>query len=892
MTFFGFLYNSIIGSLKLIFEIVYTIGSFATQNEGLGIVFLSFVLNILLLPLYKKAEEIQKKENDIQNEMKPDIDFLKKSFKGNEQFYVSQTYYRQHDYKPVYSLRSSVSLLLQIPFFIAAYDFLSDLKRLDGVSFGPIADLSKPDGLLFGINLLPVLMTLINIISSAVYTKGKPFKQRIQLYAMALFFLFILYQAPSALSLYYLLNNIFSLIKNCIEKFENKNKIISLFGALAGLYGIIFVLTHLGVYSATTTILMLLVSTILLAVSLYYFIHGKLPDLKAKVLPFNKYSTVVCNLFLSVFTGLFIPSSVISTSPEEFVDTVYLISPNSYILNSLSLSLGIFMIWMNVYYAFADEKNKRVFSLAAFIACGIAILDYFVFKYDLGTMSNLLIYDVVPNIKKSECLINLVCIIAVSLLLTVVWRKFNKQALIAVLVFSLASLMTSLVSMNSINRSYIDVKSKLERPTVDSKILNFSKYKENIIVLMLDRAISTYVPYIFEEKPELKEQFSGFVFYPNTISFGAITNTGAPGIYGGYEYIPEMMNKRDGELLSDKYNEALKVLPVLFDKNNFDTVVLDPPYAGYSWIPDLSIYDEYPDIKAFNITQTADSEGAPYLKSLNRNLFLYSITRTAPSVFFDVLYSSGSYLSSETDDNGINDAEFMSNYQALKELTNITDFSNERGLFLEIQNSTTHEHLILQEPDYVPSYIVDNSQYVENDSRKTSITGGEIEITDEYQLSHYHVDVAAFLELGKWFDYLKEAGVYDNTRIIIVSDHGTNLGINKDLLIYNDDMLFYNALLMVKDFNSEGFRIDNSFMTNADVPFLATDEVIKDPVNPFSGNKIEEMTKNNQLFSVFGSKQWDVRTNDGYRFADDVWYSVHDNCLDPDCWEVIEDPSK
>ena len=164
--------------------------------------------------------------------------------------------------------------------------------------------------------------------------------------------------------------------------------------------------------------------------------------------------------------------------------------------------------------------------------------------------------------------------------------------------------------------------------------------------------------------------------------------------------------------------------------------------------------------------------------------------------------------------------------------------------------------------------------------------------SQENGFSHYHVDVAAFLELGKWFDYLKEAGVYDNTRIIIVSDHGTNLGINKDLLIYNDDMLFYNALLMVKDFNSEGFRIDNSFMTNADVPFLATDEVIKDPVNPFSGNKIEEMTKNNQLFSVFGSKQWDVRTNDGYRFADDVWYSVHDNCLDPDCWEVIEDPSK
>ena len=47
---------------------------------------------------------------------------------------------------------------------------------------------------------------------------------------------------------------------------------------------------------------------------------------------------------------------------------------------------------------------------------------------------------------------------------------------------------------------------------------------------MLDRAISMYVPYILNEKPELQEQFSGFTFFPNTISFGATTNIGTPGL--------------------------------------------------------------------------------------------------------------------------------------------------------------------------------------------------------------------------------------------------------------------------------------------------------------------------------------------------------------------------
>ena len=112
-------------------------------------------------------------------------------------------------------LNSSVSLLLEIPFFMAAYQFLSNLELLNGVSLGPIKDLGAPDGLLvigsIAINVLPILMTLINVISSAIYVKGFPLKTKIQLYAMALFFLVFLYNSPAGLAFYWTLNNIFSL---------------------------------------------------------------------------------------------------------------------------------------------------------------------------------------------------------------------------------------------------------------------------------------------------------------------------------------------------------------------------------------------------------------------------------------------------------------------------------------------------------------------------------------------------------------------------------------------------------------------------------------------------------------------------------------------------------
>ena len=58
------------------------------------------------------------------------------------------TYYRQNYYHPVYALRSTFGLLIQIPFFIAAYSYLSHLEILHGASFLFIQDLGKLDGLL------------------------------------------------------------------------------------------------------------------------------------------------------------------------------------------------------------------------------------------------------------------------------------------------------------------------------------------------------------------------------------------------------------------------------------------------------------------------------------------------------------------------------------------------------------------------------------------------------------------------------------------------------------------------------------------------------------------------------------------------------------------------
>lgn len=75
-------------------------------------------------------------------------------------------------------------------------------------------------------------------------------------------------------------------------------------------------------------------------------------------------------------------------------------------------------------------------------------------------------------------------------------------------------------------------------------------------------------------------------------------------------------------------------------------------------------------------------------------------------------------------------------------------------------------------------------------------------------------------------------------------------------------------------------------MTNADVPAIAVDELIEQPVNPFTGKKIssEEKTAHDQY--IIDSEDWDIEKNNGTTFWAADWYSIHDNIWDMDNWKL------
>ncbi len=908
MSFFSILEALLIGPLKLVFEVIFSVANRIIGHPGYAIVILSLVMNILVLPLYRRADAMQEEARDIDMKLKDGVSHIKKTFSGDERMMILQTYYRQNNYSPLSALKGSVSLLLEIPFFMAAYQFLSHLDILDGVSLGPITDLGKPDGLIvigaITLNALPILMTLINVISSYLYLKGFPLKTKIQLYAMALFFLFFLYESPACLVFYWTLNNLFSLIKTIFYKIKNPKKVLEILTFASGVGFIVFAAFFFKTESLKQKLLIFAIGAALLCPLVLSLISKKITVKKREVKPDGKLF-FLGSLCLSILVGLLIPSTFIAASPQEYIDLTYFYNPLWYIVSCACLSVGTFLIWMRVFYWLASPSGKALFDKLVWVLCGGMLVNYMFFGTNLGVISPSLQYEKGLSFTLVQQAINLLVLVILAAAFIFIIKKWKLVAISVTLALSIALAGMSIPNIVTIQKSVNLVSDKVNSGE-DNKI-HLSQTGKNVVVIMMDRAMGEYVPYLFDERPSLKNQFDGFTYYNNIVSYGGFTNMATPALYGGYEYTPVEINRRDDEKLSDKHNEALKVMPLMFQNEDYKVTVCDAPYANYQWIPDMSIYDEYPEMRAFLTEgQYGDLEQKRVFVTNNtRNFFCFSLMKSLPLFMQSDIYNGGKYnaasvstaefTSPQTDDSfikatGINSA-FADSFNTLQALDDITEVkSDNENNFLMISNSSTHEPQLLQMPDYTLSQNVDNSEYFSKHINGITVDGKTLQMDGLYQVSHYHINMASFIELGNWFDYMRQNGVYDNTRIVLVSDHGRDTNQLEELVLkngYTIEMFF--PLLMVKDFNATGFKTDNTFMTTADVPYLATQGVIDNPTNPFTGKPIttDEKTAHEQLIPL--STVFSTDTNNGNTFIPGKWASVKDNIWDKKNWKFYNE---
>ena len=978
---FDLIINPLVFIYDLVFGIAFKICSAFNVTDradyALPIIAVSIMVNLLTLPLYTRADKIQEEEREKQKKMKPMVDHINKAFKGDERFMMLSTYYRQMNYKPIYAIRASVSLLLQIPFFTAAYRFFTTARFLEGqgaflINTNTItflfSDLSKPDRMfIIGalvINILPIIMTLINFVSSAIYTKGFALKDRLQPFILAIAFLVILYNSPSGLVIYWTCNNIIALIKIVVIKLIKVRK----------------------------------------KETIPDKISNTITKIKDKVLPkkglskkelavYNKIA-VFSALSFGAFVGLLIPTQIITSAPYDFIGWYSTFWP--YIRYTGTTYVGM-SLWIILFYCMSRESVKKNFALCICCVSIISIINYFCFYVDFGYLSPLLRYDDKEVIfKMSTIIINLIVVIIISVIIfnlnknkpNIVFLYAPTIILISFLLMTVLNVIltknqlefhgekkkySSSVVLKSVDKNVIETttqKIKASLSIIDiseiednmedintsgiteiidnstmikeleekkdkelfpvKPIYKLSKNGKNVLLLMIDKFQGAYFPYLLKEKPILKEQFKGFTYYPNTISYGLNTLYGTPGLFGGYEYIPiEHDRHRPYKLIKENQNEALKVLPKMFHNEGFNTIVSNVPYENYGERTN-SIYD-YDDPSEFIATRS-NLNGKTKSKSvllnidnsmegLKRNFLYYGLMKTSPIIIQKQIYDNGRYLSANASNTMLYDMAFIGSFAVLERIGDyakiVDDDSNN---FFMMDNGAVHQPNMLSYPEFMPLPYTDNiADKVFYDENGNEFKGSK---------TYFTSTMGVTLLLGKFFDYLRECGVYDNTRIVVVADHGyptdrweeylvaAKLDERKQVTINNIDftgrnatyilgetdnsitfsLLGLNPILLYKDFNSNDEIITSyDFMTNADSPSLCIQNLLESNINPYTGNEINMNYKKDNLNYITLGHHWQAqnRRNDlEYQYPGELWAIIKDNIFDKSSWKITYDKNK
>lgn len=931
------LYDIIVAPIEMVVDWVFL---FATNYMSIfgvmgAIVCVSMAINFLTLPIYNVADKIQNEERETQKKLTPGIERIKAAFSGDERFMILQTFYRQNHYSPIYALRSSISVLIQIPFFMAAYHYLSNNELLQEGGFLFVKNLGEPDVLFsagsFAINVLPIFMTFINVVSGIVYTKGFPLREKVQVYGLAAVFLVLLYNSPSGLVLYWIMNNVFSLCKNFVKKTRHPVKVVAL-GACILLLAVLaasfalnptsfgwkkkFLLAFVTVCSAAT-----LFSSKAIALfrakfeacqksPLTYtppqYINS--PSASKQKDKTNFLLFISSAIGLALLAGFLLPSSVIATSPTEFSFLGQTESPLSYIYSSVCVFAGFFILWPVVIYKMFSGKVRKAMPPVFFVAFVCALLNAYVFKHNYGNLNATFMLDNPDVLKRGGMFLSLVPFAATVLVLSIyiLCRRLGTVRFLYSAVFSvcLAATAFSVYKMKYIGVAFAAYRKTTEAERIVHRniaadastdaiepIYHLSKEGKNVVVLMLDRAIGSFFPYIVRQFPELASEYDGFTHYPNTVSFGQFTNLGFPGLTGGYEYTLDKINDRKDELLKDKHNEAIFIPYKLFSEKGWQVTYTNMPYIDYGVNHAAAIKDfkdltvQYMGGKYVNIYYSKFPDllyGGDGLDKVCRNQIKnFSLLEMLFPLMRNLFYSNAVHL--KFSDGFIQ--SFSSEFSSLYFFNNLTAFDADGNTYNFIDNGSTHEQIFLDENYEYPTTI------------RRENTCPFFTAKTDYELKHYHINIASLKAVAKWLNFLKGNDCYDNTRIIIVADHGRDLNLDEIFPSHRDATVpaFVNPLLLVKDFDAHGeVQTDDTFMTNADTLFLSKEGLELSDINPFTGKKLVQEKENGvttfRMGYTDGQPEWNVsylKKKKEFDLSRGGWI-VKDNIFDESNWTPIE----
>ncbi len=183
------------------------------HNYGIAIILLTILIKLIFYPLTQKSYESMKKMKDLQ----PRIQQLKEQYKDNKAQLNQEIMQLYKQYK-VNPFGGCLPILIQIPVFFALYRALLasiELRHAPFISYIPftdkvwLIDLSAKDPYY----ITPILMGLSMFIQQKMTPTGGDALQEKLMYFMPIFLTFLFLNFPSGLVVYWLANNILSIVQ-------------------------------------------------------------------------------------------------------------------------------------------------------------------------------------------------------------------------------------------------------------------------------------------------------------------------------------------------------------------------------------------------------------------------------------------------------------------------------------------------------------------------------------------------------------------------------------------------------------------------------------------------------------------------------------------------------
>jgi len=196
------------------------------SNYGIVIIIVTILIKILLHPLTKKSFVSMRKMQLLQ----PKMAAIKEQFKSDPKR-LNEEMMKLYKKEGVNPMGGCLPMLLQLPVFIALYQILPRFADLKNVSFLWIKDLSSPDTvallsffkdiplLPYRLNILPLIMVAFSVWQARISNSKKEPGDAVQqqqgkmMMMMPILFLFLFWNMPSGLVLYWTVQTVMSMVQ-------------------------------------------------------------------------------------------------------------------------------------------------------------------------------------------------------------------------------------------------------------------------------------------------------------------------------------------------------------------------------------------------------------------------------------------------------------------------------------------------------------------------------------------------------------------------------------------------------------------------------------------------------------------------------------------------------